>query len=76
VASGIESLQEYVRFTARRFLSKPDGTPDLSRLGIEQQWIASGTLRLSSQMNTKDEVLRHLRPEHQAQGARADRSGL
>jgi len=35
------------------FYPKADGTPDLSRPGIEEQWIASGTLRLSWQMNSK-----------------------
>lgn len=35
------------------FYPKADGTPDLTRPGIEEQWIASGTLRLSWQMNSK-----------------------
>ncbi|HYL72775.1 MAG TPA: TonB-dependent receptor [Bryobacteraceae bacterium] len=35
------------------FYPKPDGTPDLSRPGVEEQWIASGTLRLSWQINSK-----------------------
>ncbi|HEV3198570.1 MAG TPA: TonB-dependent receptor [Bryobacteraceae bacterium] len=35
------------------FYPKPDGTPDLSRPGIEEQWIASGTLRLTWNINSK-----------------------
>jgi hypothetical protein len=35
------------------FYPKPDGTPDLSRPGIEEQWIASGTFRLTWQINSK-----------------------
>ncbi len=35
------------------FYPKPDGTPDLSRPGVEEQWIASGTLRLTWQISSK-----------------------
>jgi len=35
------------------FYPKADGTPDLSRPGIEEQWIASGSLRLTWQINSK-----------------------
>jgi Carboxypeptidase regulatory-like domain len=35
------------------FYPKADGTPDLSRPGVEEQWIASGTLRLTWQINSK-----------------------
>lgn len=35
------------------FYPKPDGTPDLARPGVEEQWIASGTLRLTWNISSK-----------------------
>ena len=35
------------------FYPKADGNPDLTRPGIEEQWIASGSLRLSWSINSK-----------------------
>jgi hypothetical protein len=49
----IEPLQQYLADSPPAFSIPKRTALDLSRPGIEEQWIASGTLRLSWQMNSK-----------------------